>query len=68
MRRSAVSKNKPKLGSQVMVYVAGKRRKVKLTVPVASPAEMWRSLNLSAAARRRVERALAEAGFGRRAG
>jgi len=68
MRRSAVPKNKPQLGSQVMVYVAGVRGKVKMTVPVLSPAAIRRSLKLSAASNRRVDRVMAEAGFGRKAG
>jgi len=68
MRRSALSKSKPKLGSQVLVYVAGVRGRVKMTVPVLSPAAIRRSLKLSAASKRRVDRAMTEAGFGRKSG
>ena len=68
MRRSGLSTSKPQLGSQVLVYVAGVRGKVKMTVPVLSPAAIRRSLKLSAASKRRVDRAMADAGFGRKAG
>ena len=68
VRRSAVSKNKPTAGSTVMVYVAGVRGKVALTVPVASPAAIRRMVKLSPTSKRRVDRAMAQAGFGRKAG
>jgi hypothetical protein len=68
MRRSAVSKNNPAAGSTVLVYVAGVRGKVALTVPVASPAAIRRMLKLSPTSKRRVARVMAQAGFGRKAG
>ena len=68
MNRSAASKSKPKVGSQVMVYVAGIRGKVMLTVPVASPAAIRRSLKLSPTSKRRVERVMAQEGLRRKAG
>jgi hypothetical protein len=68
MRRSSVSKAKPEPGSIVMVYMAGVKGKVPLKVPVASSAAIRRTLKLSPTSKRRVERALAQAGFGRKAG
>jgi len=68
MNRSAASKSKPKFGSQDMVYVAGIRGKVMLTVPVASPAAIRRSLKLSPTSKRRVERVMAQEGLRRKAG
>jgi len=68
MRRTAVSKNKSAAGSTVMVYVAGVKGKVPLKVAVASPAQIWRALKLSPTSKRRIERVMAQAGFGRKAG
>ena len=68
MRRATVSKSKPAAGSTVMVYVAGVKGKVPLKVAVASPAQIWRALKLSPTSKRRIERVMAQAGFGRKAG
>jgi len=46
----------------------GKSKTIELTLPVASPAELRRSLKISRTARERVERAIAKAGFGRKTG
>jgi hypothetical protein len=68
MRRPAVPKTKQRVGSTVMVYVAGVKGKVALTVPVASPAAIRKTLNLSATSKRRVERAIAQVGLRRKTG
>ena len=68
MRRATVSKVKPAVGRTAMVYVAGVKGKVALKVAVASPAQIRRSLNLSPTSKRRIERVMAQAGFGRKAG
>jgi len=68
MRRASVSKSKPVAGSTVMVYVAGVKGKVALKVPVASPAAIRRMVKLSPTSKRRVDRVMAQAGFGRKAG
>ena len=68
MRRSTASKKQPIPGSIVMVYKAGVKGRVAMKVAVASPAAIRRSLKLSAASKRRVARAMAEAGFGRKTG
>jgi hypothetical protein len=68
MRRSVGPKTQPVAGSRVMVYVAGVKGKVSLTVPVASPAAIRRSLKLSATSKRRVARVMAQAGLRRKAG
>ena len=68
MRRSTVSKGKPVAGRTVMVYVAGVKGKVPLKVAVASPAQIRRAIKLSPTSKRRIERVLAKAGFGRKAG
>jgi hypothetical protein len=51
-----------------MVYVAGVKGKVALTVPVASPAAIRKTLNLSTTSKRRVERAIAQVGLRRKTG
>lgn len=68
VRRSAGSKSKSAPGRQVLVYVAGVKGKVKMTVGIASPAAIRRRLKLSAASKRRVDRAMAQAGYSRKAG
>jgi hypothetical protein len=68
MKRASVSKTKPEAGSTVMVYMAGVKGKVALKVPVASPAAIRRMVKLSPTSKRRVDRVMAQAGFGRKAG
>ena len=51
-----------------MVYVAGVKGKVPMKVAVATPAQIRRALKLSPTSKRRIERVLEQAGFGRKAG
>jgi hypothetical protein len=55
-------------GHKARLYVGTKPKKVWITLPVATPAEIRRSLNLSSTAKQRVERAMAKAGLKRKAG
>ena len=68
MRRPAKASASPPAGRKAILYTMGKSKTIELTLPVASPAELRRSLKISRTARERVERAIAKAGFGRKTG
>jgi hypothetical protein len=55
-------------GRKAILYTVGKSKTIELTLPVATPAEIRRSLNLSRTAQLRVERAIAKAGLRRKTG
>src|SRR5512138_3648209 len=68
MKRSAKVPTSPPATRTAMLYTMGKPKKAKVVLPVSTPAELRRSLNLSRTALRRVERAIAKAGVRRKAG
>ena len=68
MKRPAKAPASHRPGSRVILYTVGKSKTIELTLPVATPAEIRRSLNLSRTAHLRVERAIARAGLRRKTG
>lgn len=63
MKRSTKSPASSPPGRRALLYTGGKPKKIELILPVATTAELLRSVNLSPTARRRVERAIAKAGL-----
>lgn len=68
MKRSTKSLASPRAVHKATVYVVGHPKTIQLTLPIATPAEIRRSLGLSRTAKLRVERAIAKAGLGRKTG
>lgn len=68
MTRSAKVPASHRLERKAILYTVGKSRTIELTIPVATPAEISRSLKLSRTAKLRVERAIARAGLRRKTG
>lgn len=68
MKRAAKPKAPPPAGRKAILYTMGKSKTIELILPVATPAELRRTVKLSRTARQRVERAIAEAGLRRKSG
>lgn len=66
MKRPAETTAPPPAGRRAILYTGGKPKTIELILPVATPAELRRTVKLSRTARRRVERAIAEAGLCRK--
>jgi len=68
MKRPAKPTASPLAGRKAILYTGGNPKTIELILPVATPAELRRTVKLSRTARRRVERAIAEAGLRRKSG
>lgn len=68
MKRSAKVPSSPLPGSRAFLYTGGTPKKIEVILPVATPAELRRTVKLSRTAMQRVERAVAKAGGRRKAG
>ena len=66
MKRAAKPKAPPPAGRKAILYKGGKPKTIELILPVATPAELRGMVKLSRASRRRVERAITEAGLRRK--
>jgi hypothetical protein len=68
MKRPARIAAPPPAGRKAILYTVGKSKKIELTLPVATTAELLRSVKLTRTSRQRVERAIAKAGLRRKTG
>jgi hypothetical protein len=66
MKRPAKPTAPPPAGRRAILYTMGKSKTIELILPVATPAELRRTVKLSRASRQRVERAIAELGLRRK--
>jgi len=68
MKRAARLTVTPPARTKAILYTGGKPKTIELILPVATPAELRRTVKLSRTARQRVERAITEAGLRRKSG
>jgi hypothetical protein len=71
MKRAAKTTAPPQAGRRAILYTfdkSGKSKTIELILPVATPAELLRTVKLSRTARKRVERAIADSGLRRKSG
>jgi hypothetical protein len=68
MKRPAKSSTPQAAGRKAVLYTTGQPKPVEVNLPVATPAELLRSLNLTPTAKQRVERAIVRAGLRRKTG
>lgn len=68
MKRPAKLPASHPAGRRAILYTGGTPKKIELILPVATTAELLRSVKLTPTARRRVERAIAKAGLNRKTG
>jgi len=68
MKRPAKLTAPPRAGRKAILYTMGKSKTIELILPVATPAELRRTVRLSRTSRQRVERAIAKAGLRRKTG
>ena len=68
MKRVAKVPASPQPGAKAILYTVGKSKRIELILPVATPEELLRSVNLTPTSRRRVERAIVKAGLRRKTG
>jgi len=68
MKRPAKPTTPPLAGRKAILYTMGKSKTIELILPVATPAELRRTVRLSRTSRQRVERAIAKTGLRRKTG
>ena len=68
MKRPGKPTAPPPAGRKAILYTGGKPKTIELILPVATPAELRRTVKLSRASRQRVDSAIAKAGLRRKSG
>lgn len=68
MKQPAKLTASPRAGRKAILYTMGRSKTIELILPVATPAELRRTVKLSRTSRQRVERAIAKVGLRRNTG